>query len=901
VLDGLLASARERRSGALVLRGEAGIGKSALLTYAAQRADGLRVLRGAGVESESEFPFAALHQLVHPVRDRIERLPAPQRAAVEGAFGLGPAAGQDRFLLSLGFLSLLAEVAEEQPVLAVVDDAQWLDGASADALGFAARRLEAEGVVLLFAARDDDARAFAAPGLPELRLAGLDRTAAEALLPGGLAPEVRDGLLAGAVGNPLGLLELPASLSPEQRAGRAPLPDRLGVGTGLEEVFAERVRRQPAPTRTLLLVAAAEETGELGVVLRATEALGVPPEALDDAEAAGLVRIDGAAVTFRHPLVRSAVYRDATYLQRRAVRQALAAVLDGEVDADRRAWHLAAAAVGPDERAAAELERTAERARHRGGHAAAATAYERAAELTAAAGPRAARTAAAARAAVLAGQPERARALLDRATTLTEEPRLRAELDHLRGSLELVGGLPATAYAVLVTGAERVAALDPERAALMLAEAGQVAWMAGDLPGLVEAGRRLDRLPAPDGAANALARLVVGLGSFLRGDTERAAALLREGGRLAEERDEPPALRLAAASAMFVGDDERALALFRRASARLRADGAADALPLLLAPLASLEMWTGRFASAAASAAEGLRLAVEIGQANPAAHHRAVLAWLAAVQGRAEECRELATAALAHAIGHRLGPQAAIASWALALADLGEGRPAEAFDRLAALAAAAPGEGHQIVSLFATGDLVEAAVRAGRPDAAAPALPALEGWARSTGSPSSLALLARCRGLLATGEAAQVLLTEAVTRYAGAGRPFDAARTELHLGEALRRRRRRADARPHLRAAGEAFERLGAEPWTELARAELRATGETARRRAPGSLVTLTPQELQIARLVGAGGTNREIAAQLFLSPRTVDYHLRKVFTKLDVTSRAELVRLGSLAEDGPR
>jgi DNA-binding NarL/FixJ family response regulator len=881
----LLAEARERRSGVLVVRGEAGIGKSALLAYAAEHADGIRVLRGVGVESESEFPFAAVHQLLHPVRRYIERLPAPQRAALQGAFGVGGDAGADRFLISVAVLSLLAEVAEEQPLLCLLDDAQWLDGASADALTFAARRLEAEGIALLFAARDDDIRSFAAPGLPALRLVGLDQESAAALLPPSTAPEVREVLVASAAGNPLGLLELPASLSVAQLAGREPLPERLPLGT---EVFGQRVRRQPADTQTLLLVAAAEDSGDLGVVLRAAQALGVEAAALDDAEAAGLVRVDEAVISFRHPLVRSAVYEGATFGRRRAVHEALAAVQNG--DTDRRSWHLAAAATGPDEEVAAGLERSAERARRRGGHAAAASAWERAAELTAGEEPRARRLAAAAQSAWLARHTHRARGLLDRAAALTSDPLLCADIEHLRGYIEQVAGTPVAAYAVLTAGSELVESRDPAKAALMLADAGQIAWTVGDLPGLREAGDRLERLPAPGGAATVIARLVVGLGAFLRGDTARAATLMHDGVRLAEEEDEPRALRLAAACAMFVGDDVHALALFTRAVARARADGAVDWLPGLLAPLASLEMWTGRHASAAANATEGLRLAQETGQENPAAHHRSVLAWLAAVQGREDECHAAADASLARAIGHRLGPPAGIAAWAVGLSELGAGRPAEAFERLGALAAAGPGEGHQIVTVFASADLVDAAIRAGREDQALAALATLEGWAENTGSAWGHALVARCRGLLSTADKAEGYFAEAIALHAGGGRPFDTARTELAYGQALRRQRRRADARVHLRAAYDGFARLGAEPWAELTRAELRATGETARRREPGTLTQLTPQEHQVARLVGGGATNREVAAQLFLSPRTVDYHLHKVFTKLGIASRAELV-----------
>ena len=894
LIDELLAAAGDRRSGVLVLRGEAGIGKSALLGYAADRAAGLRILRGTGIESESELPFAAVHQLLRPLAGLLDAVPARLGAALRGAFGIGPAGGEDRFLISLGVLSVLAEAAEERPLLCLVDDAQWLDGASADALTFAARRLDAEGVVMLFAARDG----FAAPGLPELPLAGLDLAAAGALLAERSGVElpaaVRDSLVASTAGNPLALLELPGSLSAEQLSGREALPERLPVSAGVEQVFLDRVRRQDPPTQTLLLVAAAEDTGELGVILRAAAALGVPAGALDGAEKAGLIRVDGSTLAFGHPLVRTAVYRGATFWQRRECQQALAAALDGDENADRRAWHLAAAALGPDEAVAAELHRSADRARQRGGHAAAAAGYERAAGLTADQSRRGARLAAAAGSAWQAGRPGRAKELLDRAAALATSALDRARVAHLRGSIEAAGGELTTAYAILADGAAPIATVDPVLAAGMLTEAGQTAWLAGDVPGLHEIGRRLAALPAPDDAVPLSARLVLGLDSLLSGDPSSAAGHLRAVAAGAAQTADPRSVTLIAAGALFLGDDATAVGLFSTAVARARSAGAAALLPALLAPLSSLEAWTGRYGAAAASATEGLRIAVENGQGNPAAHLRAVLAWIAAVRGQEPECREQAAAAHAHAMAHRTGPAAGIASWSLALLDLGAGRPENARHRLEALAAAGPGESHPVVGIFSAADLVEAAVRTDRAAAAGPALARLEAWTGHTGSVWGQALLARCRGLLASGPAADRHFAEALALHPRGGRPFDTARTELSYGEMLRRRRRRADARVHLRAACELFDRLGLPVWAGLARAELRATGETARKREPGTSGQLTPQEVQIVRIVGEGATNREVAAQLFLSPRTIDYHLRKVFTKLDVSSRAELIRFAA-------
>ena len=897
-IEDLIASARGGDSGSLVLRGEAGIGKSALLAHAADLGTGMRVLRDTGIETESELPFAGLHRLLLPVRHLVDLLPEAQCSAVRSAVGLGPVAATDRWLLSLAVLNLLAEAAVDAPVLCMIDDAQWLDSASTDALTFVARRLHADGIALLFAARDDPLRSFDAPGLPELCLAGLDEAAADALLAERarvpISATVRDRMLRDTLGNPLALAELAETLTAAQLGGSAPLPARLPVGTEVEHLFGDRVRRQPADTRTLLLVAAANHSDELDLVVRAAGSLGVAVGALDAAEAAGLVTVTGGTLTFRHPLVRSAIYRGATSHARRAAEQALADALDAEKDGDRRAWHRANAATGPDDGIATALAHVGDRAGDRGGHVAATAAYERAAELMADEDARAVLLADAGQAAWLAGQPDRARGLLDRAAPARSDAVLRGRIAHLRGSIEAACGAPAAAYATLLAGAELIAEADPDHASRMLSEAGQIAWGTGDLPRIAEAGRLLAALPT---TANPGARAIVGLAKFMAGDGAGAARELAAAADLAETCDQPQMVMLAAAGAMFGGDDVRAIDLFTRAVARVRTAGAAATLPVLLAPLSTIEMFTGRYGAATTDATEGLRLATETCQDNPAAHARSVLAWLAAVAGRSEDCVALANEALAHAIGQRLGPHAAIATWALAHHDLVAGRPELAFDRLQALAAAAPGEGNQMVSLFATADLVDAAIRTDEHAAARLALGRLQAWAANTTAPWTRALVARCQGLLVPDEDGDQHFVDALELHARGGRPFDTARTELMFGARLRRRRRRAEARKHLRNALEIFERLGATPWAEHARAELLATGERARRRDVSTLTQLTPQELQIARLVAAGSTNKTIAAHLFLSPRTVDYHLRKVFSKLGLSSRNELVHL-SLDDD---
>jgi DNA-binding CsgD family transcriptional regulator len=882
-VDRLLLEARESRSGVLVVRGEPGIGKSALLDYAVERAEGdMQVLRGAGIESESELAFAALHGILLPVLDRVDRLPEPQADALRGAFGLSAGRANDRFLIAVGALSLLSESAEDGPLLCVVDDAQWLDDASAEALAFAARRLEAEGVVLLFAARDGEARTL--DGLPGLQLAGLDGDAADRLLAAELSPALRDRLLESTHGNPLALIELSAALTPEQLAGREPLPKELPLGAALENAFLARVRQLPAESQTLLLLAAADDTGDLGTVLQAARAFGVEDTALDPPESAGLLRVSARGLEFRHPLVRTAVYQGAAFNERRAAHFAFAGVLEREQDADRRAWHRAAAVTAPNDEVADELERTSERARRRSGYAAAAAALERAAELTSREDERARRLVAAAESAWSSGNASRAGGLLDQAGRFTSEPHLLADIDHLRGAFARALGIVGDSYAILMAGSRLIADLDPAKAVSMLVDAAMAAEYAGDVPQLIEIGRRAQGLSGLDGEESEFATsLLAGMGSMLEGDVDRGSELLRRA--IALGSDDPHRLLYAALAAEYLGDVATEETLAARAVSYARAHGQVGSLPVALEVLATAEAWSGQYAAAAADAIEGLRLLRDTGQEASAPDFLAFLALVAAAQGREEECRKHASEALERAALHGLGLPAAEALHALALLDLGLGRPTESFERLEALT-------HPRLAQLCVPDLIEAAVLAGREEAARAVLPNFERWVEQAAAPPMLALLERCRGQLSTGEAAARHFTEALRLHRLSDRPFERARTELLFGEALRRARSRMEARGHLRAALESFERLGAVPWAERASRELRASGETARKRDPSTVDELTPQELQIARFVGEGATNRQIAAQLFLSPRTIDYHLRKIFRKLEISSRAELVRL---------
>jgi DNA-binding CsgD family transcriptional regulator len=900
-VERMLAGAREGRSAVLIVRGEAGVGKSALLEAGLEQADDFMVLRGVGVEVESELAYAALHQILRPVFDRIDRLPEPQAAALRAAFGLSSETVGERFLVSVGVLGLLSEAAEERPLVCIVDDAQWLDRPSADALLFTARRLEAEPIAVFFGVRDGDERPFSSRGLPELRLERLSATdsrtlVAERLGPS-VAPDVVEWVVDNANGNPLALLELPSTLTAQQLAGLDPLATKLAPTTTVEQLYLDRVKELPPATQSLLVVAAAEESGARATIQRACHELGLESSELAAAEAAGLIQVDADRLVFKHPLVRSAVYRSAAFTEREDAHRVLAVASTAERNPDRAAWHRAAATVGTDEAIARELERTAERARLRSGHAAAASALERAAELSDDEAAQARRLVAAATAAWHAGQPERATGLLDRAAPVARDPHLRADLDHVRGVIEWRCGSLPDASRTLLAGAAKIAPLAPEKAVEMLADAGIAAWDTGDYERFAEAGEQAAALPRSGDDEHALlAEVLAGAVRMSLGtppaDLPHALAAIDR----ARELTEPRLLTWAAIAAELAGDGALESELLGRAAALARASGAVDRLTVALESATIQGFLAGRH-TVATEATEGLMLAREAGLPNAASLHLAALAWLAAVQGRDDECRARAAEArkIAHPNGHGLANS--VAEWALALLDLGVGRPEEAAERLVSLSAAPPGVAHPFYVLSSAPDLVEAAIRAGNREAAESASATLERFA-TPGAPTwARALAARCRGLLQHGEPAERDLAHALELH---GNPFDRARTELLYGELLRRSRRRAEARTHLRAALDAFERLRAEPWAERVRTELRASGESARKRDSSGIEQLTPQELQIARLVAEGHSNKEVAAQLFLSPRTVEYHLRKVFAKLGVTSRSELVRLGIDADREP-
>jgi DNA-binding CsgD family transcriptional regulator len=905
----LLDGARESRSGVLVLRGESGVGKSALLEEAREQAADMRVLSSRGVESEAQLPFAALHQLLRPVLRSMDKLPEPQARALRRALGLEEGGGDDRFLVSVAVLSVLAEAAERRPLLCLVDDAHWLDEASADALVFAARRLEAERIVMVFAAREGEIRSFQGPALPELSLASLDPDAAGALLEHetdtALTSEVRDRLIAETRGNPLALLELSSALSEGQLSGAEPVLAPLPVSAQVEQAFVARVRGLPEETQALLLVASADDSGELAIVLRAAAVLGVTAEALDAAERDGLVHVRGAQLELRHPLVRSAVYQAALLSQRQAAHRALASVLDGEAEADRRAWHHAAASVEPDPEVVEELEQAAQRALRRGGPAAAALAFERAAALTSDEHRQVRQLTAGAENAWLAGRLDQALVLLERACPLAGEPFEQAEVDRWRGLVEMNLGRPVEGYQVLVRAARQVAPFDGERALDLLNLAGTAAAYAGDREAQVAVAEVARGVPADENPyAAMLAALLGGIGAHAAGDFDTAVPKLRRALALAEQLGEgaavtqPLGLLFAGRAAIYLGDDQAAYRAHRAAAAKGREVGALGVLTQILPILTTTEIWAGRWDSGSANTSEALRLGREIGGEHLVAQALVLVALIAALRGDEEQCRNVAAESRELASTRGLEVVAEISQWALVLLELGLGRAEEALRRAREIS-------NTLVVFWAGLDRIEASIRAGEQETAREWLALFERWAESSAVAWARAVVLHCRALLeADDREAERLFQAALEVHGKAARPFERARTELAYGELLRRARHRVEARDHLRAALDTFETLGAALWAERARVELRASGQTARRRDPSTRDELTSQELQIAQFVAQGLTNREVAAQLFLSPRTIDFHLRNVFRKLGISSRTQLARLevdsASAVSSGP-
>ena len=891
-IERLIRDVRNGEGGCLVLSGEPGIGKTALLEHAAQVAGAATtVLRAEGVEAESNLAFAALYTLLRPILGQLDQLAGPQRQALAGALGLAPSPRPDRLFVSAAVLGLLAAAAEDHPVLCLVDDAQWIDGPSAGALVFTARRLRAERVAIVFAAREGELRQF--QDLPEMPLGRLPGPAAGQLLDHaapGLAPAVRHRLLADASGNPLALLELPGDLTTAQLGGRAPLPEAIPLTPRLRRIFRDRIEVLPAPTRLALLLAAADDTGDVTAVLGAAERLKLPADALDPAETAGLIRAVGGMLTFRHPLVRSVLYQGTPLRERQRAHAALAEALRGGQDADRCIWHQAMATLAGDEEIAAALEASARGAQQRAGHASAATGFERAAALTVDQSRVVPRLAAAAQAAWDAGQAERARALIARAYPLAG-PHDRARLLHLSGVIEANCGNMARAVITELEGADL--SDDPSLTLEMLHQAAEGAADTRDLPRLADISARVSNAPGHTTRDQLSRSVVTGITALFGGDPASGRAAFAEALTLAGQFDNDAIAQLWAVNAAWLDADIGASLRFAaRAATLARAQGLLSLLPAALNQQARELLRNSSFTQAYAAAEEGYLLSTDLGHGW--GWHLNTMACVEAVWGREADARQHARQVLelAHVRGDVLLTMAAQA--ATGLLALTAGRPADATRILLEISARDWPELTPSVAVVSNpdADAIEAILRAGQPrELTSAPLAQLRAWAEHFPADARKSVLARCEALLGTRPPGAAF-TEAL-ELGHALAPFERARTELLYGEWLRRERKRMQARLHLRAAADLFHALGTPSWAQRAEAELHATGETARNRTIPTLSQLTPQELRIAGLVAEGLTNRDIAAQLFLSPRTIDYHLHKVFSKLGIRSRAELIRHG--------
>nr|WP_204264373.1 helix-turn-helix transcriptional regulator [Geodermatophilus normandii] len=893
-VERLLTDALAGRSGALVVFGEAGIGKTALLALAHERAAelGLRVESATGVESESQFALGALHQLCRPLLGDLDALPEPQQIALRVAFGQQAGAVPDRFLIGLAVLNLLSELAEKQPLLCIVDDAQWLDEASAQVLAFVARRVHAERLALLVSLRDStddgDLRSFA--GLPELRVHGLAESDARALLAAAVPTLLDDGvgdrIIAEARGNPLALLELPRSAPPMGLASGFGLPEDVSVPRRIEERFRQRSRDLPAETQLLLLLAAAESGGDAATLWRAAATLGIHPDAASPAEAAGLLEI-GTSVRFRHPLVRSAVYQASTEPDRRRVHGALAVAFDPVSDPDQRAWHRARAVRGTDEDAAAELERGADRARARSGLAAAAAFLQQASELTPDPARRAGRALAAAQAKESAGAPGTALELLEVAEVgpLDESQRARLQLLRARAVFQLRRG--SEVLGMLLGAAEALAPLDPALSRQTYLYALEAASATGG-GGVHDVARAALGAPAPPGPPTPADLLLDGLATTYTQGYEagvpalrRALEACRDDGR---DSYSDRWLWLASRLGAILFEDDLVDTLAERHVRLARRTGALSDLPAALLVRSQTLVLTGELARAAELAAEGTAIARAIG-AVPLPQAELMLAgWRGDDAGAA-----LIDATLARtAIEHLDATVVSMAHYALAVLHNARG------DYGPALTAAA--RAHQTDELtysnVALPEIVEAASRAGDPARAQAAVEELEMRARASGGSWGLGLAARSRALVTAGSGAEEHYREALDRLGRHRMVSFCARTHLVFGEWLRREGRRQEAREQLRTAHRLLTDMGADAFAERAARELRATGEHARRRTAQPTDALTTHEVQIARLVATGATTREVAEQLFLSPRTIEAHLRNIFRKLGVASRRQLKEL---------
>ncbi len=898
-IDALLDHARSGVSGMVIVSGEPGIGKSALLSYAVDAAVDMTILSTTGIKAESELPFSGLAELLHPILDQIGEIPPPQAAALAGALAIGPPVMSDPFAVSAATLSLIAIAAESRPVFVAVDDAHWLDAASRDALIFAVRRLHADRVAVTFVIREGDKTDLQLADFPRMTMQGLSFEASRDLLAqsaGSPVPtRVAERIWQATQGNPLAILEIPHLLTAAQLLGTEPLPELLPAGPGIQTSFERRVAALRKRTQAALLVAAVSQSGSINELARACASCEVALADLDPAEVAGLISNDGLKIQFRHPLMRAVVYQRATPANRREAHRALAGSVDANGSPSERAWHLAAAAQGEDEEVAAALEAAANDARRRSGPAAAWRAFERAARLTPDPERRAHRLHEAGSDAYVAGQSERSRALLDEAHVLARDVNLRADIEHTRGRIEMWTRSPAAARKVLLAAAERIEVHDPAKATLMLVDAASTTTQEIDPDeGMVQPGLRVSRRAYElgcrvGGITQAAAEGAYGKALVISGQNAEGHRLLLRSLEAIDARESPwLAIQLIQYAHVFLYFEEfdRMRAPLERLIVEARESSAPGALPYALGHLSELDFRTGRWSAAHTEAAEAVELATELGHRFSLLYALACLSWIEAARGLEADCKAH-LARLWVVSEHARDAVGGYVARISGLLELGMGRNEEAAKHLLPVVEALARLGLSTPYLFQEGpDLIEAYVHTGQRSQAQAALIVLQEQAVTAPGLWTRAAAARSRGLLE--DDFQPAFEEAMALHARTDMPFERARTELCFGERLRRARRRAEARDQLHAALQTFERLGAEPWADRARNELRATGETVHRNRSAS-DELTLQELQVALTVAEGATNREAAAAMFLSPKTIEAHLSRIYSKLGVRSRTEL------------
>jgi DNA-binding CsgD family transcriptional regulator len=899
-IERLLAEARWGRSSVLVIGGPPGIGKTALLQHVVDTAATMRVLSVSGVESESELAFSGLADLMRPLAAELRQLPEATAGALAGALSLGPPSSADRFSIYIATLSLLSAAAERQPVLVIADDFQWLDAASQEALIAVARRLDMEGIVMLLAVRDEEGRGAEIGHLPTMELGELDRGSAEALLGRStaghnVAPSVQEQLLALAAGNPLALLEMPSGLTDNQLAGTEPLIEPLPVGRHLEQLFGRRVATLPDQQKQCLLIAAANDQPDATTVMGALEHLGLKVEDLEATEAAGLIDMNGWQVRFRHPLLRSVIYQGAAPGNRRAAHRALAAVLLAGDMTERAAWHLAAAAVAPNEEVAELLSRAAVAAQERSGQVVAARALERAASLTPGADDRARRLLAAASAAYAGGRLNWARAMLETAAAACGDPLLRADIQHMRGNLEMWRGPAPFAGSLLADEAEAVEDADPGRAALMFADAVMARIMTGNIEQAVRTAERACRAAtrSRDPEPTWVAQAVEGLARSFGGETATVYpamwAALHETSAVRLPAFLAPMVAQVAIWAEEYGTAQRML---DRLVDRAHRIGALGEVAFPLAVLADARFRAGAWADAYAAASEAVQVGIYTGQESALAFGLVQLARIEAGRGMEAQCRDHVEQALALAEPRGGFSIHFFAAAAVGLLELGLARfeaAAETMDWLNAAAAATALREPAVVPWLP--DAVEAEARSGRRDSAVTLLGLLDEQAAQAPGRWAAAAAARCHGILASEHDYETAFNKALAEH-GPMPGFERARTEVCLGERLRRSKRKTEAQAILRKAAVTFGRLGAAPWADRANGELAASGGP-RSATPDSLAALlTAQELQIALTVASGSTNREAGIALFLSEKTIETHLSNVYRKLGLHRRSELAAL---------